>query len=200
MTVVASLPAGNTAMVPGMPICAWALGSPELRRYHDREWGRAGRDDRALFEFLVLETAQAGLSWATILRKREGYRRAFADFDPDRVARFTAASERRLLADAGIVRNAAKIRSAIRNARRFTAVRDAVGSFWDHLSAFDDGAALSADLKKRGFTFVGPVVCRSYLEAVGRIDGHERGCPARRRAPARARRRGAARGWRRAPR
>ena len=182
-----------------MPICAWALGSPALRGYHDREWGRAGRDDRTLFEFLVLESAQAGLSWATILRKREGYRRAFAGFDPDRVARFTAASERRLLADPGIVRNRAKIRSAIGNARRFIALRETHGSFWSYLFAFRDGVALSSDLRRRGFTFVGPVVCTSLLEAVGLIDGHARGCPARRpvRAPARP---GAARGSPRAPR
>lgn len=167
-----------------MPICSWALGSPELRRYHDDEWGRAARDDRTLFEFLVLESAQAGLSWATILRKREGYRRAFAGFDPEGVARFTAASERRLLADPGIVRNAAKIRSAIGNARRFNALRDEAGTFWAYLSRFANGAALSADLKRRGFTFVGPVVCTSLLEAVGLIDGHARGCPAR--PPARA--------------
>ncbi|HEY8657354.1 MAG TPA: DNA-3-methyladenine glycosylase I [Candidatus Limnocylindria bacterium] len=177
-----------------MPVCSWALASPELRRYHDDEWGRAARDDRTLFEFLVLESAQAGLSWATILRKRDGYRRAFAGFDPDRVARFTAASERRLLADPGIVRNAAKIRSAIGNARRFNALRDETGTFWEYLSQFAEGATLSADLKRRGFTFVGPVVCTSWLEAVGRIDGHERGCPATRPAPARTRETGAARG------
>lgn len=183
-----------------MPICPWALASPELRDYHDREWGRAARDDRTLFEFLVLETAQAGLSWATILRKRTGYRRAFAGFDPDRVARFTVASERRLMSDPGIVRNAAKIRSAVGNARRFVVLRDESGSFWRYLRAFADGATLSADLKRRGFTFVGPVVCTSLLEAVGLIDGHAPGCPATRRAPARAPRRDAGRGSPRAPR
>ena len=183
-----------------MPICAWALGSPALRGYHDREWGRAGRDDRTLFEFLVLETAQAGLSWATILRKREGYRRAFAGFDPDRVARFTAASERRLLDDPGIVRNRAKIRSAVANARRFRAVCDESGSFWSYLTRFTDGSALSADLRRRGFTFVGPVVCTSLLEAVGLIDGHARGCPARRPVRTSARRRGVVSGSPRAPR
>ena len=183
-----------------MTICAWALGSPELRRYHDEEWGHTARDDRTLYEFLVLETAQAGLSWATILRKREGYRRAFAGFDPDRVARFTAASERRLLADAGIVRNAAKIRSAIGNARRLIVVRDEAGSFWKHLATFADGATLSADLRRRGFTFVGPVVCTSLLEAVGLIDGHAPGCPAKRHGRPRAPRRGAARGSPRGPR
>lgn len=177
-----------------MPICAWALASQELRRYHDEEWGRAARDDRTLFEFLVLETAQAGLSWATILRKREGYRRAFAGFDPDRVARFTIASERRLLRDPGIVRNVAKIRSAVGNARRSIELRGEAGSFWSYLSRFRDGAALSADLRARGFTFVGPVVCTSLLEAVGLLDGHVRGCPARPLARRRASRPGATRG------
>ncbi|GAC1490696.1 MAG: DNA-3-methyladenine glycosylase I [Candidatus Limnocylindrales bacterium] len=183
-----------------MPICDWARASPELRRYHDREWGRAARDDRTLFEFLVLETAQAGLSWATILRKRDGYRRAFAGFDPAAVARFTAASERRLLADPGIVRNLAKISSAITNARRFNAVSGEHGSFWRYLSGFGDGSALSVDLRARGFRFTGPIVCTSLLEAVGLIDGHAPGCPATRPAPAGAPRRAVGRGSRPAPR
>ena len=155
--------------------CRWARDPLDVV-YHDDEWGVPVRDDRLLFEFLILEGAQAGLSWTTILKKRDGYRRAFANFDPRRVARFGAADKRRLLADAGIVRNRAKIDAAVDNARAFLAVQAEHGSFADYLWGFVDGRplqvrrrsfravpaeteisrALSADLRRRGFRFVGP--------------------------------------------
>jgi DNA-3-methyladenine glycosylase I len=164
--------------------------------YHDREWGVPVRDDRALFEFLTLEGAQAGLSWMTILRKREGYRRAFAGFDPEAVARFTDADVARLLADPAIVRNRAKVGSAIANARALLAVREQAGSFADHLWSFVDGRPLqpsrgalsdlpaetpeartiSRDLKRRGFGFVGPTIVYSLMQACGLVNDHVTGC------------------------
>ena len=147
-----------------------------MRTYHDREWGRPVRGDAALFERITLEGAQAGLSWATILNKRPAYRKAFAGFRPERVARFTARDERRLLADAGIVRNRAKIRSAIVNARAYLDLREEVGSVARWLAAFDDPAALSKALRSRGFTFVGPTIAASIMQAIGVINGHLRGC------------------------
>jgi DNA-3-methyladenine glycosylase I len=181
--------------------CPWAEASPALRAYHDREWGRPVRDDPALFERITLEGAQAGLSWSTILNKRTAYRAAFAQFRPERVARFTARDERRLLADAGIVRNRAKIRSAISNARAYLELRDEVGSVARWLRTFDDPAALSKALRSRGFTFVGPTIAESIMQAIGVIDGHLAGCarasrsrsprtPAARAGSARARRSG----------
>src|SRR5258708_33529433 len=143
-----------------------------MGRYHDREWGRPISGDAALFERITLEGAQAGLSWATILNKRPAYRKAFAGFRPARVAAFTARDERRLLADAGIVRNRAKIRSAIVNARAYLALRDEVGSVSAWLTTFDDAAALSKALRARGFTFVGPTIAGSVLQAIGVLDGH----------------------------
>jgi len=182
--------------------CAWAELSPALGAYHDREWGRPVRGDAKLFERITLEGAQAGLSWATILAKRPAYRRAFANFVPERVARFTARDERRLLADAGIVRNRAKIRSAIVNARAYLALRDEVGSVSAWLATFDDAAALSKALRARGFTFVGPTIAESVLQAIGVLDGHVRGCAfASRRPPTRrARAAGGVSGGRSAPR
>ena len=176
-----------------------------MRSYHDREWGRPVRTDAALFERITLEGAQAGLSWSTILSKRPAYRKAFAGFRPERVARFTARDERRLLADAGIVRNRAKIRSAIANARAFLALRDAVGGVGSWLATFDDPALLSKELRARGFTFVGPTIALSILQAIGVIDGHVAGCALasrpRRRTPTAARSESrAARGARSAPR
>ncbi len=147
-----------------------------MRAYHDREWGRPVRSDAALFERITLEGAQAGLSWSTILNKRSAYRAAFAEFEPERVARFTARDERRLLADAGIVRNGAKIRSAISNARAYLELRDEVGSVARWLGTFDDPAALSKALRSRGFTFVGPTIAESIMHAIGVINGHLPGC------------------------
>src|SRR5438445_508192 len=156
--------------------CGWADQSPAMRRYHDREWGRPVRGDVRLFERITLEGAQAGLAWATILNKRPAYRVAFASFRPERVAAFTARDERRLLADAGIVRNRAKIRSAIVNARAYLDLRDEVGPVGRWLATFDDPAALSKALRSRGFTFVGPTIAESILLAIGVIDGHVPGC------------------------
>jgi len=172
--------------------CAWAQ-SPEMAAYHDREWGVPVHDDRVLFEFITLEGAQAGLSWETILRKRAAYRRAFAGFDPARVARFTAARRRRLMLDAGIVRNRLKIESTVTNARAFLEVQREFGSFdrflWDFAggrpivgrggrpparTAISD--ALSKELKRRGFRFVGTTICYAFLQAVGVVDDHARGC------------------------
>ncbi len=164
--------------------------------YHDDEWGTPSHDDRHLFELLTLEGAQAGLSWSTILGKREGYRRAFAEFDPVAVARFTEADVDRLLADPGIVRNRAKIQSAISNAGCVLAVQKEAGSFDAYLWAFVAGApivnawrslaelpaetaesrALSKDLKRRGFRFVGPTTCYAFMQAVGMVNDHMMEC------------------------
>lgn len=175
-----------------MKRCAWAQ-SPAMAGYHDREWGVPVHDDRVLFEFITLEGAQAGLSWETILRKREAYRRAFAGFDPAKVARFTAARRRRLMQDAGIVRNRLKIDSTVTNARAFLEVQREFGSFdrflWDFAggrpirgrggrpparTALSD--ALSKELKRRGFRFVGTTICYAFLQAVGVVNDHSRGC------------------------
>jgi len=155
--------------------CAWATHEP-LLSYHDKEWGTPRHDERTLFEFLVLEGAQAGLSWETILRKRAAYRRAFARFDPKKVARFGSRDVTRLMKDAGIVRNRAKITSAIGNAKAFLAVAAELGSFDTYVWRFRDPAKLSRDLRKRGFRFVGPTICESFMEAVGILDHHEKGC------------------------
>ncbi|HYM70091.1 MAG TPA: DNA-3-methyladenine glycosylase I [bacterium] len=172
--------------------CWWAEGNPLLIAYHDAEWGTPVRDDRVLFEFLVLEGAQAGLSWITILKKRPHYRAAFAGFDPEAVARFDAARRRRLLRDPGLVRNRLKIASAVTNARAILAVRDAFGSFEAYVWQFVDGTpirktrrtprdvpaetkesrAMSKDMKRRGFAFVGPTTCYAFMQAVGLVDDH----------------------------
>jgi DNA-3-methyladenine glycosylase I len=175
--------------------CGWAT-TPLSIAYHDQEWGRPVHDDRVLFEFITLEGAQAGLSWETILRKREGYRRAFAGFDPVKVARFTPARVERLMQDDGIVRNRLKIESTVTNAKAFLAVQKEFGSFDAYVWRFVGGApmvnrrrsmkdvpvstpesdALSKDLAKRGFRFVGTTICYAFMQAVGLVDDHASGC------------------------
>lgn len=176
--------------------CAWAAGGDEMLAYHDEEWGVPVHDDRLHFEFLILEGAQAGLSWQTILRKREGYREAFAGFDPEVVARFGDAEQEALLHNPGIVRNRLKIRSAIGNALAFLEVQQEFGSFdsyiwrftggdslrneWSDLSQLpaetDESRAMSRDLKKRGFRFVGPTICYAYMQAAGLVNDHTVDC------------------------
>ncbi len=177
-------------------------------RYHDREWGVPSFDDRHLFEMLILEGAQAGLSWSTILAKRERYREVFADFEPARVARFSEARQERLLQDPGIVRNRAKVSATVDNARAFLVLQREEGSFARWLWGFVDFApvqgrwrshrevpaetdlsrAVSRELKRRGFRFVGPTIVQAYLQAAGLVNDHERSCfrhavVARRRVP-----------------
>lgn len=176
--------------------CAWAEASPLLLTYHDHEWGVPVHDDRKLFEMLILEGAQAGLSWLTILERRQHYRRVFAGFDPGAVERFTAARIRRLLADPGIIRNRLKIEGTVANARAFLAVRKEFGSFDSYVWGFVGGRpilnarksvkqipatsaeslALSKNLKKRGFTFVGPTICYAFMQAVGMVNDHATDC------------------------
>jgi DNA-3-methyladenine glycosylase I len=176
--------------------CSWAGDDPLLLAYHDEEWGVPSHDDRHLFELLVLEGAQAGLSWATILRKREGYGRAFAGFDPERVAQFGPSDVERLLGDASIVRNRAKIEAAIANAGATLAVQDEVGSLdayvwrfvggepiqnrWRSLAelpaATPESQAMSKDLKRRGFRFVGPTICYAFMQATGMVNDHVVDC------------------------
>jgi len=171
--------------------CAWATSTLAVA-YHDEEWGRPVHDDRTLFEFLTLEGAQAGLSWETILRKRPRYREAFAEFDVERVARFTPARIERLLRDPGLVRNRAKIESTIGNARAFLRVAEEHATFDAYVWRFVDGApivnrwrttagiptetkqsqALSADLRQRGFRFVGPTIMYAFMQAVGMVNDH----------------------------
>ncbi|HEY8176581.1 MAG TPA: DNA-3-methyladenine glycosylase I [Gemmatimonadaceae bacterium] len=178
-----------------MQRCAWP-STPLDIEYHDREWGVPVHDDRVLFEFLTLEGAQAGLNWSTILKKRANYKRAFADFDPARVARFTAAREQRLLKNPGIVRNRLKVRSTIENARAFLRAQKEFGSFDRYVWQFVGGApkinhwkslreiapstresdALSKDLNKRGFRFVGSTICYAFMQAVGMVNDHTVDC------------------------
>lgn len=176
--------------------CPWAGTDPDYVRYHDEEWGVPLRDDRALFELLVLEGAQAGLSWITVLKRREGYRRAFEGFDPERIARYGPAVEARLLSDPGIVRNRLKVASAIRNARAFLTLKEERGAFSDYLWGFTDGRPvvnrwkemsevpartdlsdrISADLKRRGFNFVGSVIVYAFLQSAGIVNDHLVSC------------------------
>jgi DNA-3-methyladenine glycosylase I len=171
--------------------CRWAASNQEFFAYHDEEWGRPEHDDRNLFEMLNLEGAQAGLSWLTILRKREGYRRAFDRFDARKIARYTAAKKRALLKDAAIVRNRAKIDAVIGNARAFLDVQEEFGSFDKFIWSFVGGKpmrgpgskkaiaaseAMSRELLRRGFKFVGPTICYAFMQATGMVDDHERAC------------------------
>jgi DNA-3-methyladenine glycosylase I len=176
--------------------CGWGGAHADYTAYHDEEWGVPVTDDRKLFEFLVLEGAQAGLSWLTILRRREGYRRAFAGFDPKKVARFNEADVARLLQDPGIIRNRLKIRAAIRNAQVFLAIRKEFGSFsayqwrfvggrqvqnrWERLSQLPATSqisdAFSKDLKAQGMTFVGSTIIYSHMQAVGMVNDHMVDC------------------------
>ena len=165
-----------------MKRCAWAR-TPLGIAYHDREWGVPVHDDRILFEFITLEGAQAGLSWETILRKRDAYRAAFSGFDPAKVARYTAAHRARLMLDEGIVRNRLKIDSTVTNAASFLAVQREFGSFdrflWDFvggrpLAGLSD--ALSRELKRRGFRFVGTTICYAFMQAVGMVNDHTTDC------------------------
>ena len=162
--------------------CAWATREP-LLSYHDKEWGTPLHDERKLFEFLVLEGAQAGLSWETILRKRDAYRKAFDRFVPKKVAAYTRRDVARLMKDAGIVRNRGKIESAIANAKSYLEIQNEFKTFDAYLAGFTEPVALSKDLKKRGMRFVGPTIVESFMEATGRLDHHQPGCFRRGRAP-----------------
>lgn len=175
--------------------CQWAQDT-QFQQYHDEEWGTPVRDDRKHFEFLVLEGAQAGLSWATILKRREGYRNAFADFDSEKVAQFTEKDFERLITNPEIIRNKLKVRSAINNAQRFMEVQKEFGSFNTYIWQFTGGKPivnswtemgqipavsteselLSKDLKKRGFTFVGPTIIYAHMQASGMVNDHEVTC------------------------
>jgi DNA-3-methyladenine glycosylase I len=188
---------GEKKRVGEMKRCSWGSGEDSrLRDYHDREWGVPVHDDRVMFEFLVLEGAQAGLSWGTILRKRENFRRAFDGFDPARVARYDAKRVAKLLKDPGIIRNRLKVSSAVQNARAFLDVQREFGSFDSYIWRFVGGRprvnrwktlreipastpeseALSRDLLSRGFRFVGPTICYAHMQATGMVNDHVVSC------------------------
>jgi len=176
--------------------CPWAGSDPLYLAYHDRQWGLPVHDDRELFEMLILEGAQAGLSWLTILRRREGYRRVFAGFDPHRLARWGERQMAAALADPGIIRNRLKVAAAVRNARALLALREERGSFdaflWERFGGVprqnrrrsmsevpaetDESRSLSRELKARGFTFVGPTICYAFMQAVGMVNDHLVSC------------------------
>jgi len=191
-----SKPKEKVAEAPAVVRCAWAATDPKLMSYHDEEWGVPLHDDRALFEFLILEGAQAGLSWSTILKKREAYRRAFDRFDMRKVARYGEAKIAALLLDEGIVRNRLKVRSAITNAQAALLVQKEFGSLDAYFWRFVDGAprqnkrrsmsdvpartpesdALSKDLARRGFSFIGSTICYAFMQATGMVNDHIRDC------------------------
>lgn len=182
--------------VISMPRCTWAISEPNLT-YHDKEWGMPVHDDRKLFEFLILEGAQAGLSWTTILNKRKNYRKAFDGFRAEKIARYGPRDVKRLLADSGIVRNRLKIAAAIQNAKAFLVVRRQFGSFDAYLWSFVGGKpkqnhwrkmgqvpartiasdAMSGDLSRRGFKFVGSTICYALMQATGMVNDHLVSCP-----------------------
>ncbi len=180
--------------------CAWCGTDPLYVSYHDEEWGKPVYDDQTLFEFLVLESAQAGLSWITVLRKRENYRKAFANFEASKVAAFSEEDIERLLQDEGIIRNRLKINAAVTNARLFLEIQKEFGSFSDYIWGFLPGKKpvintwtdhkntpartelsdrISADMKKRGFKFFGTTICYAHMQATGMINDHIEGCIAR---------------------
>ncbi|MBX7144783.1 MAG: DNA-3-methyladenine glycosylase I [Oligoflexia bacterium] len=186
-----------TAKLTNKNRCWWCGTDPLYVEYHDKEWGRPVHDDQKIFEMLILEGFQAGLSWITILRKRANFRKAFANFNPNKVAKFTAKDVQRLLKDAGIIRNRLKIKAAISNAQRFLEVQSEFGSFDKYIWGFvghrtlrsspppqqgklratsAESDALSKDLKKRGFKFVGSTVMYAHMQATGMIDDHVQGC------------------------
>ena len=176
--------------------CQWAGSDPIYIEYHDKEWGIPVHDDKKLFEFIILEGAQAGLSWLTILKRRENYRKAFADFDPEKVARFNEKKINELLTDSGIIRNKLKIRSAVSNAQAFLKIQEEFGSFdtysWQFVggkckvnkvktikeipATSEESDALSKDLKKRGFKFVGSTIIYAHMQAVGMVNDHTTDC------------------------
>jgi DNA-3-methyladenine glycosylase I len=163
--------------------CRWATSDPLYIRYHDKEWGVPVHNDRKLFEFITLEGAQAGLSWFTILQRREGYRKAFKNFEPKVVARFSAAKQAQILKDPGVIRNRLKIASTITNARAFLEVQKEFGSFnhyiWQfagHRNAKAQSVKMSKDLAKRGFRFIGPTICYAFMQACGLVNDHEKIC------------------------
>lgn len=175
--------------------CEWANEEPNLS-YHDNEWGRPEHDDQKLFEFLILEGAQAGLSWVTILKRREGYRKAFSNFDAKKVAKFDKTKVNKLLKDESIIRNQLKVNSAINNAKQFLKVQKEFGSFDKYIWSFVEhkpiknkfkklsdipastmiSEKMSKDLKKRGFNFVGPTICYALMQAIGMVNDHTSGC------------------------
>lgn len=176
--------------------CDWTSANPLMIQYHDSEWGVPAHNDKTLFEFLILEGAQAGLNWETILNKRENYRLAFQNFDPDKVSRYGKAEIKQLLGNAGIIRNRLKIEGAVINAQKFLEIQSVFGSFDKYIWGFVDGRpiqnkfkslkelqaqtqeseAMSKDLKKRGFKFIGPTICYAFMQAVGMVNDHIVGC------------------------
>jgi len=180
----------------GLLRCPWPGDDPLYLRYHDEEWGKPLRDDRALFELLLLEGAQAGLSWITVLRKRENYRAAFDGFDPEKIARYDEGKIASLLLNEGIVRNRLKVRAFVRNARAYLDLVETEGSFSRWIWSFvggeplveqrtglgdvpaetEESRAMSRELKRRGFTFVGPTICYAFMQAAGLVNDHLEGC------------------------